>query len=302
MALTSPPVAETRSYWTLNRADTERAFQTARRHSLIVRVLRIALPAFIVIVGASIAISTYLSPLLTPLPANPGEVVVSGKKITMDKPHMAGFTRDGRAYEINAAAAIQDITAPDIIQLKTLNAKVEMQDHGELQLKAPAGVYDSKTGKLQLSRNIRISSSSGYRGRLKEASIDIRQHHMVSNKPVKIWMLGGVLKANRMEITDSGDLIRFDRGVDVTTKLNEPTGSKGESAATQQPEASPRSPKEQEALPARSRAAHSAIPRMPLPDPRRFGTRHFSTTIRRLIRLPRADPRYRREAGRGAIQ
>lgn len=40
------------------------------------------------------------------------------------------------------------------------------------------------------------------------------------DKPVKINMLNGTLHANRMAIINSGDLIRFDRGVQLTTFLN----------------------------------------------------------------------------------
>jgi len=35
----------TRSYWTMSRGDADRAFRSARRHSRMVRILRIAVPA-----------------------------------------------------------------------------------------------------------------------------------------------------------------------------------------------------------------------------------------------------------------
>ena len=39
-----------RSYWTMSRADSDRAFRNARRHSRWVRVLRVAVP--ITVIGA----------------------------------------------------------------------------------------------------------------------------------------------------------------------------------------------------------------------------------------------------------
>ena len=38
-----------RAYWTMSRGNGERAFRAARRHSRLVRVLRVALPAAVVL-------------------------------------------------------------------------------------------------------------------------------------------------------------------------------------------------------------------------------------------------------------
>ena len=38
-----------RSYWIMSRGDSERAFRAARRHSRMVRILRIAIPVAVVI-------------------------------------------------------------------------------------------------------------------------------------------------------------------------------------------------------------------------------------------------------------
>ncbi len=40
--------------------------------------------------------------MLVNLPIEMGNLVVSGTKITMEAPRMAGFTPDGRAYEVSA--------------------------------------------------------------------------------------------------------------------------------------------------------------------------------------------------------
>ncbi len=41
----------------------------------------------------------------------------------------------------------------------------------------------------------------------------MKKGNVVSDQPVEITLPNGMLKANRLEIFDSGDLIRFDRGV-----------------------------------------------------------------------------------------
>lgn len=219
-ARTDPQAA--RSYWTTSRDGSERAFRAARRHSRIVRVLRIAIPLAVAAALAVVVLMTYFNPLrmLAKLPIDISGLVVSGSKITMEQPRLTGFTHDARAYQLSADAAKQDLTKPDIVELHNLHAKVEMQDKSTVEMSAVNGVYDAKGETLKLDRNILLSSSTGYEGRLSEASVDIRKGHVVSNKPVELRMLQGTLNANRLEIVDSGDLVRFLDGVRMTVMLN----------------------------------------------------------------------------------
>jgi lipopolysaccharide export system protein LptC len=232
-ARTDPQTA--RAYWTMGRGDTDRAFRSARRHSRLVRALRIAIPIVIVLATVVIFLLTYFNPLrmLARLPINIGDLVVSGTKITMEKPHLSGYTRDSRGYEVSADAASQDLTKPDLVELHNIRAKVQMQNDSTLQLTAVTGVYNSKAETLALDRSIDLNSSNGYAGHLSEALVDIRKGHVVSNKPVQVKMLQGTLEANRLEIVDSGDLVRFGGGVNMVLKLNEPTaGGAGTPVAT----------------------------------------------------------------------
>ncbi len=215
---TNPRTAHT--YWNLGR-DTDRAFDAARRHSRKVRILRVVIPSAVLLGTIVIVLVTYFNPLrmLAKLPIDVGNVVVSGTKVTMQKPRVSGFTRDARAYELSADSAAQDITKPDVVELHHVRANVQMLDKSTTKLTADSGLYNSKIETLKLDRNIVLTSSS-YQGRLSEAQIDIRKGNVVSEHPVEVTMLQGILKANRLEIVDSGDLVRFDGGVTMTVKLS----------------------------------------------------------------------------------
>jgi lipopolysaccharide export system protein LptC len=147
--------------------------------------------------------------------------VVSGTKVTMEQPHLSGFTSDARAYELTADTAAQDMTKPDMVELRNIRAKVEMQDKSMMELTAINGFYDSKGETLRLDRDIRINTS-GYRARLSEAMIDIRKGNVVSEHPVEVKMLQGTLNANRLDIVDSGEVVRFHDGVVMDMMLNQP--------------------------------------------------------------------------------
>ena len=100
-----------------------------------------------------------------------------------------------------------------MVELKDIRARLDMQDKSEMQLSAATGLYDTKSEILTLGQNIILSSSTGYEGRLSEALVDIRKGYIVSEKPVEVKMLKGMLSANRLEVIDAGDLLRFGGGV-----------------------------------------------------------------------------------------
>ena len=214
----------TRAYWTMSRGDAEQAFHAARRHSRLVRILRIAVPASVAMGLIIITLITYLNPLrmLAKLPINIDNLVVSGTKVTMEQPRLSGFTRDARAYELTADTAAQDMTKPDIVELRNIRAKVEMQDKSSMEMTAVTGIYDAKGEILKLDRDILLNSSTGYQGHLSEALVDIRKGNVVSEHPVEVKLLQGTLNANRLDIFDSGDVIRFHGGVVMDMMLNQP--------------------------------------------------------------------------------
>lgn len=220
----------TRAYWTMSRGDADRAFHAARRHSRAVRILRIAVPAGVAVGIIIITLITYLNPLrmLAKLPINLDNLVVSGTKVTMEGPRLTGFTHDARAYELTADTAAQDMTKPDIVELRNIRAKVEMQDKSSMELTARSGIYDSKGETLRLEQNILLNSSTGYQGRLSEAMIDIRKGNVVSEHPVEVKLLQGTLNANRLDIVDSGDLVRFHGGVVMDMTMNQPPQAKSD--------------------------------------------------------------------------
>lgn len=203
------------------RSDGKRAFRAAVRHSRHVRILRIAVPLSVVVVVVGGIALTVLKPLrvLSGVPVDVGSLVVSGTKIMMQQPRLAGFTRDNRRYNLVAQAAAQDVTKPDMIELHGINATMEMKDGAVFETTAKDGLYNSKTELLTLSQNIVVTSSSGYKALLNEAVIEVRAGRVVSDKPVEVKTATWTINANGMEVAESGDVMRFDRGVFVTMML-----------------------------------------------------------------------------------
>jgi lipopolysaccharide export system protein LptC len=207
---------------TARRGERARKFRAAERHSSRVRFLRYAIPAFVVLVLGSMAIAAFFNPfkMLARLPIDPSKINISGTRITMEAPRLAGFTRDARAYEVSASAASQDITKPDLLELKDIRAKVELQNNGTIEMKAANGLYNRKIDQLSLTESIVITSSAGYEGRLTQALVDVKKGSIVSDNPVEVKLLNGTLNANRLEVDDKGESVRFEGGVVMNLMLD----------------------------------------------------------------------------------
>ena len=168
------------------------------------------MPVGIAVLLLGVAAINYMPPIGGfRLPGELGKLVIHGTKITMQQPRLTGYTVDSRAYEFSADAAAQDITKPNLVELHQLHAKMEMQDNSTVEMSAMSGLYDVKTEMLKLNENIQLVSSTGYQGRLSEATIDVRKGDVVSDKPVWVKMLDGELNAKRLDIADKGSVLRF---------------------------------------------------------------------------------------------
>jgi lipopolysaccharide export system protein LptC len=198
------------------RGDSDRMYRRAMRHSRHVRWLRAGLVGAIVLVLAGVVVDDYLPIGGLRLPGEIAKLVIQGTIVTMQQPHLTGFTSDQRPYEFTADSAQQDITKPEFVNLHQIRAKLEMADKSMVHLTANGGVYNMKTDMLTLDDNIRLVSSTGYEARLSQATIDMNKGTVVSNTPVWVKMLDGDLNAKALEIVDKGDVLRF---TDVTMVL-----------------------------------------------------------------------------------
>jgi lipopolysaccharide export system protein LptC len=202
-------------------------FRAAARHSRVVRFFRFAIPAGIAAIVSILLVATFFNPfrLIAAFPIDPGKISLSGTKIVMELPRMNGFTTDARPYELTARAAAQDLTKPDILELKDISAQVELKDGQHVTIKSLTGVYDTKGEMLRLNDHITVNSSSGYEGHLSEATINVASGNIVSENPVELKLPNGLLNANRLEVMENGALILFGGGVEMTINPDQVRGA-----------------------------------------------------------------------------
>jgi lipopolysaccharide export system protein LptC len=212
--------------------DRERAFRAAARHSRFVRFCRAAIPVTLVIIVGSVAALAYFKPFHMLPKLDVSKLVLSGTKITMQAPRLGGFTRDGRPYDLTARAAAQDLANQGVLELTDVHAHVTMTDKSTVEVKAATGVYDTRVDLLTLQTDILITSSTGYSAKLNDAVLDIKKNTIVSDKPVEVTMTNGIVNANHLEVTENGELIHFDKGVEMNV-VPAAAGAGGPAAASQ---------------------------------------------------------------------
>jgi len=222
------------------QASLEARFAIAARHSRMVRMLRVAVPAAVIVAMATIIGISIFNPfrmLMPKLPLDVGNLVVSGTKITMEAPHLSGYTPDQRPYEMWAKTATQDLTDPDHVELKTLRAKVLMEDRSTVTLDARTGMFDNKLQTLDLHKDIFMQTTTGYEARLSQAFVDMGKGTVTSDEHVDVKLTNGTLSSDRLRITGGGEVVLFEGNVvmhldhfDTTDPSAQPASAPDESA------------------------------------------------------------------------
>jgi lipopolysaccharide export system protein LptC len=224
-------------------------FKIAARHSRLVRILRVAVPAAVLLSLATIVLVSVVNPfrmLLPKLPIDMGNLVVSGTKITMESPHMAGFSADQRPYEVWAKTATQDVTDPDHVELKALRAKMLSEDQSTVTLVARDGLMNTKDQLLDLHHDIYLQTSTGSEAWLSQAAVDMAKGNVASDEHVDVKFTSGTVSSDRLRIFNGGELVRFEGNVvmhldNLNTAPADPSAAASEAPAAPEPAPAPAS-------------------------------------------------------------
>lgn len=217
----------------VSAAVRQRAFVRAKRHSALVRFLKIALPVLAVAsTGAMLFSPSMLLRLAAPKGATVGAVDITTDQLRMVNPRFDGFTADKGHYVVTAAAAVQDVGNVDTMKLESVSGHLVQADNSWTDLKAKAGTYQLKTRDMRLTDGINITTSANARVQLDYADIDIDRKIVKSDSAVTLTMPNGVIKGRGLIVESEKKRIVLRE--DVTAHLIPP-----KSAAPAKPAATP---------------------------------------------------------------
>ncbi len=191
----------------------EDSFAAARRHSRWVRLLRVGLPAMVVVGVGVFAVSAYFGSA----PAiDFSNIRVDPNGVVMEQPNVSGFQNNGLAYRLQAVRAVQDNATPDIVRLETVDATFGLSANDTATVGAGRGIYDTKRSTIALSGGITIITTGGVHATMEEADVDLERGTVRSSRPVAIEATEGRINADAMEMLDGGRRMLFRGTVRMT--------------------------------------------------------------------------------------
>lgn len=194
---------------------SDKDFARANRHSRLVSILKLALPA-----AACLMLFIFISSaLLSYVPLADVSVDSAGLKdgkLVMERPKMDGFDKNNRPYKVKAEQAIQDLTNPDVVELLAIDARLPMDATSFADVDAKSGTYNSVKETLLLHDKVTIKGARGMDIFLEDADIDIKTGSMKSQKPVKVISHDTNITADSVEVGQNGKRILFKDRVKMT--------------------------------------------------------------------------------------
>lgn len=198
--------------------DRTAARSAARRHSSIVKALKIALPtggiAVAGLYGLSIATTIGLAEHIPAL--NVPKILP--EHLAMQNPHYEGYSKDGGKYWVKADQAQQDLKNLNLIKLTAITGEITDGNKQKTTLKAARGTFDNSANVLELFEAIDVSGDGGLKAQLTRATIKTKDNIITSEEPVVVTMQAGQITASRM--TARQKVKEYTFVDDVRTHLN----------------------------------------------------------------------------------
>lgn len=195
------------------RRPQSRAQRAARRHSLLVRILRWVFPLVGFLIFAGMAGMVVLFNILSGFGAS--NVMLTSEGLVMDQPELSGHDGE-RSYKVTARRAIQRLTDPRIIDLETIRADIVLSADQSAEVVALKGTYNNASETLRLYEGIQLDWSEGYKVDLKDVEIDLSNGALTTSEPVSIRSDQGHVVAGRLSYDENKGLVRFSDGIRMT--------------------------------------------------------------------------------------
>jgi lipopolysaccharide export system protein LptC len=189
------------------------ALDVARRRTVFVRRLRMGFMAAAAAIVALLLIQLILG--------NRGTVESETEAVSSDSrmvnPRFVGRDDALIPYVVTADAAIRHRDgAPDVTDLERPRLDYDFLNTDASRVLAETGRYDANNRVLDLYSDVNLNTDDGYSFASEHARIFLREARVVGEEPVAGSGPMGMIRADRYEIREGGDLLIFDGNVRMT--------------------------------------------------------------------------------------
>ena len=181
----------------------------ARVHSLLVRVLRVLLPA--IMVGTVGALTAFVA--LHAVRRADAVQKDAATPIEMINPHFFGRDSQGRPYTLSARQAARDPRSFQRVLLSYPAMTLDANGPKPSTVTADTGVYHEDSRILYLKGHILANNATSSRFATDEAVVDTRTGAVTSPTALSSRTSAGDLQSKGFDVFDKGDRVVFKGGV-----------------------------------------------------------------------------------------
>ena len=188
-----------------------------RSYSRFVSLMKVALPvAALGLIAAVVAWPGGDTSRPGALPISFANIKIDPTGLTMKSPRFVGVDKQGQAYTVTAAEAIQDKADAERVDLTNPEADISLNSGAWFHLQAKTGVIRPKLNTIDLNEMVELYSADGWEAHGSAVSANMEEGTARSDLPITGQGPAGTISADRFEAWDGGNRIRFMGNVRMT--------------------------------------------------------------------------------------
>ena len=166
-------------------------------HDKLVRVLGIGLPIGIGVLAAFLVMAPLTAGGDVSFLLDKNKVEVAKERMKLQSATYRGEDTKGQKFSLQAGSAVQQSSAVPIVEINRLAADIRLPD-GPATVRANTGRYDMDTEQAKLVGPVAVRAANGYRLDTNDATIDLKQRTLTSDRAVTGTVPQGNFSANGM--------------------------------------------------------------------------------------------------------
>jgi lipopolysaccharide export system protein LptC len=194
-------------------------------HSRVVGVLKVGLPLVALGLLSALFLGQGDDRLGGNLVFSRGDIAALGEGLRISNPTFTGTTRGEDSFRFTAELVEPDAAPPQRAKITTLSGEIALHNGPVVAVDAATGDLDIPTQRLDLTGNVRIETSDGYRIRAEKVTLDLRAGSLVAGDAVESTGPLGRIDSGSLRVAPAaatGEARRFSFGSGVRLVYDPP--------------------------------------------------------------------------------
>jgi len=169
-------------------------------HDRVVKLLKLALPALIGVVGAFLVFSPLEEKQEVSFLLDKNKVGSAEERLKVSAAQYRGQDDQGRPFMLSAQSALQATSAEPVVDIRGLSAQIQL-DSGPAGFRANRARYNMDNDHVDVVGPILFSAADGYRMGTRDVTVNMRNRTLVSRGAVDGRMPLGRFSADQLQVS-----------------------------------------------------------------------------------------------------